>query len=78
MIFLIFGMTILRMNEKEGWQKNTIPDSFILIIGHIRIYLHLPYRQTEELIKATMGKNTPQDKQPKFFTDLQKNKQPEY
>ncbi len=38
--------------------KSTIPDSFILIIGHIKVYLHLPYRQTEGIIKAA-GKNLP-------------------
>jgi hypothetical protein len=45
--------------------KSTIPDSFILIIGHIRVYLHLPYRQTEGIIKATVvGKSIPEYKQP--------------
>ncbi len=39
--------------------KSTIPDSFILIIGYIKVYLHLPYRQTEGIIKATIGKNLP-------------------
>jgi Transposase DDE domain len=38
--------------------KSTIPDSFILIIGHIKVYFRLPYRQTEGIIKAT-GKNLP-------------------
>ncbi len=44
--------------------KSTIPDSFILIIGHIKVYLHLPYRQTEGIIKATIGKSILEDKQP--------------
>ncbi len=44
--------------------KSTISDSFILIIGHIRICLDLPYRQTEGIIKATIGKSIPEDKQP--------------
>ncbi len=44
--------------------KSTIPDSFILIISHIRVYLHLPYRQTEGIIKATVQKNIPEYKQP--------------
>ncbi len=39
-------------------QKVQFPDSFILIIGHIKVYLHLPYRQTEGIIKAA-GKNLP-------------------
>ncbi len=45
--------------------KSTIPDSFILIISHIKVYLHLPYRQTEGIIKATVvGKSILKDKQP--------------
>ncbi len=46
------------MNENKNGKKNKFPDSFILIIGYIRIYFHLPYRQTEGIIKAT-GKNLP-------------------
>ncbi len=44
--------------------KSTIPDSFILIISYIRVYFHLPYRQTEGIIKATIGKSIPEYKQP--------------
>jgi len=36
----------------------TFPDSFILVIGYIRYSFHLPYRQTECIIKAT-GKSLP-------------------
>ena len=46
------------MNENKNGKKYKFPDSFILIIGYIRIYFHLPYRQTEGIIKAT-GKNLP-------------------
>ncbi len=46
------------MNENKKGKKYKFPDSFILIIGHIKVYLHLPYRQTEGIIKAT-GKNLP-------------------
>ena len=44
------------MNEKKEGRKYRYPDSLILVIGYIRVYLHLPYRQTEGTIKAT-GKN---------------------
>ena len=47
-----------RMNENKKGKKYSFPDSFILIIGYMRIYFHLPYRQTEGIIKAT-GKNLP-------------------
>ena len=46
------------MNENKNGKKYKFPDSFILIIGYIRIYFHLPYRQTEGIIKAT-GKYLP-------------------
>ena len=47
-----------RMNENKKGKPYSFPDSFILIIGYMRIYFHLPYRQTEGIIKAT-GKNLP-------------------
>ncbi len=47
------------MNENKNGKKYKSPDSFILIIGYIQIYFHLPYRQTEGIIKATIGKNLP-------------------
>jgi hypothetical protein len=50
---------LARMNENKKGKKYKFPDSFILIISHIRVYLHLPYRQTEGIIKATVGKNLP-------------------
>ena len=43
------------MKIKKG-KPYSFPDSFILIIGYMRIYFHLPYRQTEGLIKSA-GKN---------------------
>ncbi len=52
------------MNENKKGKKYKFPDSFTLIIGHIRVYLHLPYRQTEGIIKATVGKSIPRYKQP--------------
>src|SRR3954453_15518404 len=46
------------MNENKNGKKYKFPDSFILVIGHIRVYFHLPYRQTEGIIKA-IGKSLP-------------------
>jgi len=46
------------MNENKNGRKFIYPDSFIFVIGYIRIYFHLSYRQTEGIIKAT-GKNFP-------------------
>src|SRR5438270_373815 len=51
---------LARINENKNGKKYQFPDSFILAIGHIRVYFHLPYRQTKEvIIKATVGKNLP-------------------
>ena len=55
-----------KMNGNKEDKKYKFPDSFILVIGHIRVYFHLPYRQTEGIIKATVGKSMPADKQPSY------------
>lgn len=47
-----------RMNENKKGKPFTFPDSLILFIGYIRYSFHLPYRQTEGVIKAT-GKSLP-------------------
>jgi len=49
---------LARMNENKKGKPFTFPGSFILVVGHIRLYFHLPYRQTEGIIKAT-GKSLP-------------------
>jgi hypothetical protein len=49
---------LAKMNENKKGRKFIYPDSLILVIGYIRLYFHLPYRQTEGIIKAT-GKNLP-------------------
>jgi hypothetical protein len=46
------------MNENKKGKPFAFPGSFILAIGYIRVYFHLPYRQTEGIIKAT-GKSLP-------------------
>jgi hypothetical protein len=47
-----------KMNENKKGKPYSFPDSFILIIGYMRTLFHLPYRQTEGIIKAT-GKSIP-------------------
>ena len=44
---------LARMNENKKGRPYSFPDSFILVVGYMRTYLHLPYRQTEGIIKAT-------------------------
>ena len=49
---------LAKMNENKKGRKFIYPDSFIIVVGYMRIYFHLPYRQTEGILKAT-GKNLP-------------------
>ena len=46
------------MNKNKKGKPFVFPNSFILVIGYIRTSFHLPYRQTEGIIKAT-GKRLP-------------------
>ena len=68
----IWDDDLARMNENKNGKKYQFPDLFILVIGYIRVYFRLPYRQTEGIIKAT-GKSLPESS--KLFTNLQKSKQ---
>jgi hypothetical protein len=45
------------MNKSKNGKKYQSLDSFILVIGYMRIYFHFPYRQTE-IVKVT-GKSLP-------------------
>jgi hypothetical protein len=54
----IWDNDLAKMNENKNGKKYKFPNSFILVIGHIRLCFHLPYRQTEGIIKAT-GKSLP-------------------
>jgi len=53
-----WDMVLAKMNENKKGRKFIYPESFILVIGYVRVYFHLPYRQTEGIIKAT-GKSLP-------------------
>lgn len=54
----IWDSDLARMNENKKGKKYKYPESFILVIGYIRIYFQLPYRQTQGIIKAT-GRSLP-------------------
>ena len=53
-----WGHELEVMNEGKKGKPFVFPNSFILVIGYIRYSFHLPYRQTEGIIKAT-GKRLP-------------------
>lgn len=39
------------MNKNKEGRKFVYPDSFILLLGYMKAYFHLPYRQTEGVVK---------------------------
>jgi hypothetical protein len=47
-----------RMNERKKDRPYSFLESFILAVGCMRSYFHLPYRQAEGIIKA-IGKSLP-------------------
>lgn len=53
-----WGYELDRMNKGKKGKPFVFPNSFILVIGYIRYSFHLPYRQTEGIVKAT-GKRLP-------------------
>ncbi len=40
-----------KMNKDKQGRKFEYPDSFIKLLGYMRVYFHLPYRQTEGLVR---------------------------
>jgi hypothetical protein len=45
-------------NGKRGAQYH-YPDSFIQLLGYMRAYFHLPYRQAEGVVTAHAGNKVP-------------------
>ena len=48
-----------RMNQGKEGALYRYPNSFIQLLGYLRIYFHLPYRQTEGVVTAHAGKKAP-------------------
>ena len=40
-----------KMNKDKKGRKFVYPDSFIKLLGYMRVYFHLPYRQTEGVVR---------------------------
>src|SRR5919108_5600122 len=66
------GQVLLDFDVLDGWdhelsQMNLgkvgepydYPDSFIQLLGYMRVYFHLPYRQTEGVVIAHAGNKVP-------------------
>ena len=48
-----------KMNECKKGRKFVYPDSFIKLLGYVRAYFHLPYRQTEGIVRAHAANTLP-------------------
>ena len=48
-----------KMNEGKEGRKFVYPDSFIKLLGYMRAYFHLPYRQTEGVVRAHAANTLP-------------------
>ena len=48
-----------KMNECKEGRKFVYPDSFIKLLGYMRVYFHLPYRQTEGIVRAHAANTLP-------------------
>lgn len=47
------------MNRAKVGEPYSYPSSFLQLLGYMRIYFHLPYRQTEGVVKAHAGNKVP-------------------
>jgi len=48
-----------RMNDGKRGAQYHYPDSFIQLLGYMRVYFHLPYRQAEGVVMAHAGNKVP-------------------
>ena len=49
-----------KMNEGKKGRMFIYPDSFIKLLGYMRTYFHLPYRQTEGVVQNMLPTHYPQ------------------
>ena len=48
-----------KMNRGKKGALYRYPESFILLLGYMQVYFHLPFRQTEGVITTRAGKKAP-------------------
>ena len=48
-----------RMNQGKRGAAYDYPDSFVQLLGYVKAYFHLPYRQTEGVVRAHAAKKVP-------------------
>lgn len=47
------------MNRGKTGEPFHYPDTFVLMLGYAKVYFHLPYRQTEGIVKGHAGNRIP-------------------
>ena len=47
------------MNKDKEGRKFVYPDSFVKLLGYMRAYFHLPYRQTEGVVRGHAANTLP-------------------
>jgi Transposase DDE domain len=47
------------MNKEKEGRKFVYPDSFVKLLGYMRAYFHLPYRQTEGVVREHASNTLP-------------------
>jgi Transposase DDE domain len=50
---------LIEMNKNKEGRKFVYPDSFIKLLGYMRAYFHLPYRQTEGVVREHASNTLP-------------------
>ena len=48
-----------KINDGKEGASYRYPNSFVQLLGYMRAYFHLPYRQTEGVVRAHAGKEIP-------------------
>jgi hypothetical protein len=48
-----------QMNHGKIGEPYDYPDSFMQLLGYMRVYFHLPYRQAEGVVVAQASTNVP-------------------
>lgn len=48
-----------RMNLGKEGALYRYPDTFVLLLGYMRVYFHLPFRHTKGVVTAHAGRKVP-------------------
>src|SRR5213593_4564360 len=57
-----------KMNQGKVGEPYHYPDSFVQLLGYMRTYFHLPYRQAEGVVKGHARRKVPSIPIPDYST----------